>query len=37
MKAQNMGSYSAQEFKDGFLAMNVSTTQELKNKLPQLY
>lgn len=37
MKAQNMGTYTLQEFKDGFAAMGVSTTDELKRKLPTLY
>ena len=37
MKAADMGTYKLQEFKDGFTAMGVSTTDELKRKLPSLY
>jgi hypothetical protein len=37
MKAADMGTYKLQEFKDGFTALGVSTTDELKRKLPTLY
>lgn len=37
MNAQNMGIITLPEFKTGFTALGVSTTEELKKKLPQLY
>ena len=32
-----MGSFTQQEFKNGLQALGVSTAEELKRKLPQLY
>lgn len=37
MNAASMGELTAAEFKLGFTAMGVSTVDELKRKLPQLY
>ena len=37
MKAANMGVFTQPEFKEGFTQMGVSTVDELKRKLPQLY
>lgn len=37
MNAQNMGIITLPEFKTGLTALGVSTTEELKKKLPQLY
>ena len=37
MNAASMGEFTAAEFKQGFTAMGVSTVDELKRKLPQLY
>jgi hypothetical protein len=37
MKAANMGVFTVAEFKEGFTQMGVSTVDELKRKLPQLY
>ena len=36
MNAVNMGVYTQQEFRTGFQAMGVNTTDDLKKKLPQL-
>lgn len=36
MNAQNMGVYTQQEFVTGFKALGVSTTDDLKRKIPQL-
>jgi DCN1-like protein 1/2 len=36
MNAQSMGVYTQQEFTTGFKALGVSTTEELKKKMPQL-
>lgn len=37
MNAQAMGVLTLHEFKTGFTALGVNTTEELKKKLPQLY
>ena len=37
MKAANMGVFTQAEFKEGFTQMGVSTVDELKRKLSQLY
>lgn len=37
MNAANMGVFTQAEFQAGFKAMGVSTMDELKRKLPQLY
>ena len=34
MNAQNMGSFTQQEFRTGFQAMGVSTAEDLKKKMP---
>lgn len=37
MKAANMGVFTQPEFKEGFTQLGVSTVDELKRKLQQLY
>jgi len=37
MKAASMGVFTQAEFKEGFTQMGISTVDDLKRKLPQLY